>query len=75
MGMVAGHTFVERLEGRICANCGQLWTAISGVTKQDIGKTGFAHQGSLTENEYQQIVDERERIWRIAMGSVAIPKG
>ncbi len=37
--------------------------------KEDINKLGWAHSGTLTETEYNQIDAERERIWRLAKGA------
>jgi hypothetical protein len=75
MATVAGHTFVDSLDGRKCQGCGKLWVDIAPVTRDDIGRAGWAHSGQLTQDEYEQIVAERERIWRLAMGVPSIALG
>jgi hypothetical protein len=64
---IAGHTFVEGIDGRVCT-CGRRWVDISGVTRADIGQMHIAHAGSLNQREFDEIVEERERFWRAAMG-------
>ena len=69
MGTIAGHTFVERPEGRACENCGRKWIDVAGATKQDIDKPNIAHTGLLNEAELTQIEKERERIWELGRGA------
>lgn len=63
--MIAGHRF--SLEGQ--CSCGKRFGDISGVLREDIGKREIAHTDHLTENEYNQIVAERERIWLLVISS------
>lgn len=65
--MIAGHTFIDTMHGRIC-ECGRRWADIASVTRDDIGKPDIAHEGSLTENEYNSIIDERNRCWDALVG-------
>ena len=67
MATIAGHTFVVLPHARVC-ECGRRWVDIAGVSKSDIGKTDIAHNGALTEAEYEQIVAERERLWSVGIG-------
>ena len=66
---IAGHTFIETLDGRKCRDCGMLWVDVALAHKEDIGKMGWAQNGALTEHEYKQIDDERNRVWELAKGA------
>jgi hypothetical protein len=70
MATIAGHLFVETYGVRACSSCGQSWTAIAGATEDDIGALGIAHAGKLSNEELDEIVAERSRIWA-AVGEVA----
>lgn len=61
--MIAGHIF--SLEGK--CSCGYRFADISSARRENVGKPHWAHTGSLTENEYNEIVTERERIYDLAM--------
>lgn len=68
MSQIAGHTFVDGPEGKKCA-CGKLWLDVAPASRADIGQAGWAHAGSLTEAEYNEIDRERERIWEVGKGA------
>jgi len=68
MTTIAGHTFVDKIGERVCRDCGKTWVYVAAATKQNIHQNGWAHSGTLTEHEYKQIDDERERLWRLGMG-------
>lgn len=71
---IAGHTFAIGDDGKERCACGKEWVDVAPATKADIGKQGWAHQGTLTENELAQIDAERERRWRLGMGISSIVK-
>lgn len=64
--MIAGHTF-DRASG-LCT-CGRKFSDISGAQFENVGKEHWAHSGGLTQNEFDQIVAERERLWRALTGA------
>ena len=66
---IAGHTFIDTPEGRLCRDCGKLWVDVALAHKEDINHLGWAHQGALTEHEYQQIEAERDRLWNLGKGA------
>lgn len=69
MATIAGHTFVETPDGRRCTGCNKLFVDIAGVTEDQIEKTGWAHSGTLTRHEYNQIKDEVNQLWEIGRGA------
>jgi hypothetical protein len=71
MPTIAGHTFEMAPDGRRCVTgeCRKLWADISYATKDDIGKSGWAHTGTLSQPEYDQIVAERNRLWELGRGA------
>lgn len=60
---IAGHTFVEGMEGRVCSVCGRRFVAIAGATRDDLNKPDIAHSGFLIERELEEIQSEVARIW------------
>lgn len=74
MRIIAGHTFIDTHRGVACEGCGVLYVHVMVATKDDINKKGYCHSGSLTENEYNQIVQERDRLWT-AVADVASGRG
>jgi hypothetical protein len=68
---IAGHYFIETPHGRVCKTCGKLYVQVSIVEKSDIGKPGWAHNGNLYANEYEQIQRENERMWGHVVGVAA----
>lgn len=71
MPYIAGHDFEHTPGGRRCklGECRKLWADISYVTKDDIGKSGWAHTGALNQAEYDQIVAERDRLFELGRGA------
>lgn len=65
--MLAGHIFQETEDGR--CSCGKKFIDIAWAAETDVGKYDIAHSGQLTANELDQIIAERERIWRLVQGS------
>lgn len=73
MASIAGHNFDSGPLGNICSNthyvdgvevrCNKNLVDILGATRADIGKEGWACVSTLSENEYNQIEAERNRIW------------
>jgi hypothetical protein len=61
--MIAGHTF--SLEGK--CTCGKRFGDISDARREHVGKPDWAHSGTLTEHELNEIIAERERIYDLAM--------
>ena len=55
MSVIAGHLF--DVWGR--CSCGRAWVDIRATVREEVGNAGIAHTGSLTENEYDQIVARR----------------
>lgn len=68
MATIAGHTFTDTPQGKRVCVCGRAWIDVAPATRADIGKAGWAHSGALTEGEYQQIDQERERVWLLGIG-------
>ncbi len=62
---IAGHTF-DASSG-FCT-CGRRFSDISGANEDDIDSLHWAHVGGLTRSELDQIVSERERLWKALMG-------
>lgn len=78
--VIAGHTFDSGPLGNHCSGltnegivCGINLVDILGATPDDVGKRGWAHVGTLSTSEYEQIVAERERIYG-AIGVVTSPR-
>ena len=83
-GLIAGHTFVDTVNGRICVAerynsetsafipCHRKWVDIMGATMADVGAKGIAHLGLLNAEEVKQIQAEREaeqsRVWDAVTG-------
>ena len=65
MSLIAGHSF-SATDG-LCT-CGRRFSDISMAEREHIGKEHWAHTGCLTGHEFEQIVGERERIWRSLSG-------
>ena len=65
MRMIAGHTF-DAASG-LCT-CGRRFSDVSGAMPENVGKEHWAHTGGLTQTEYNEIVSERERLWRALTG-------
>lgn len=61
--MIAGHSFTDTPAGRVCLGCGKRWADIAGTTLDDVGKPDIAHIGALSEQEANEIIAERDRIW------------
>jgi hypothetical protein len=61
---IAGHEF--EADGK--CSCRVRFADIATVDRSDIGKLGYCHTGNLTENEYNEIVRERDRIWSTIHG-------
>lgn len=59
--MIAGHVFGGDAAGR--CSCGRTWAEIAGCTEADIGRSGIAHVGHLSADEWLEIIAERERVW------------
>jgi hypothetical protein len=60
--MIAGHLFSETPNGRVCS-CGARWVDVLLARREDVGQPGFAHTGYLTDHEYAQIEEARERLY------------
>jgi hypothetical protein len=69
MRPIAGHSF-DGVTGE-CA-CGRRFSDIAGAEFADVGKMYVAHSGALTQHEFEQIVSERERLWRSLTGAPAV---
>lgn len=66
--LIAGHVF-DAASG-LCS-CGRKFSDISGVEHVNIGMEHWAHVGNLTTAEHDQIVAERERLYRSLTGAPA----
>lgn len=70
--MLAGHVFPpfkDRCIGEVDgAPCRKHIIDLMSVTRDDVGKTGIAHTGCLTEYEFNQIVEYKERLVAAAKG-------
>lgn len=66
MPLIAGHVF-DNVSG-LCS-CGRKFSDISGAEYSDVGKMHFAHAGCMTQHEFDQIVSERERLYRALTGA------
>jgi len=68
--LIAGHYFQPSFWslGK-CSMCGRYLVDILGTSREDIGKLGIAHTGILNEAEYNQIEQERNRLWTMG-GSI-----
>lgn len=62
MTIIAGHSFTDTPSGRKCG-CGALWADVLLARREDVGQPGFSHVGTLTEHEYAQIEEARERLY------------
>jgi len=79
MGLIAGHKFsatgfCEYMSADSTQPCGKTFSDIACVTKEDIGKDGWAHRGALNETEYQEIIAEVERVWAAHTGQSKVAK-
>jgi len=61
--VIAGHTFYETPSGRLC-HCGMKWTMLLTATEDAISQPDWAHNGLLARFEYDQIKDERDKLWQ-----------
>lgn len=66
MPLIAGHVF-DNVSG-LCS-CGRKFSDIAGVEHEHVGKEHRAHAGCLTTHEFDQIVSERERLYRALTGA------
>jgi len=62
---IAGHTY--DLSG--WCTCNRRFGDISGVTKEDIGQKGWAHTGELSQREFDEIIAERDRLYKAHLES------
>ena len=79
MTLVAGHTWTDTPAGLACATCSMTRRKLHTATREDVGKSGWAHIDPLTETEHGEIVAdkleaetvEREAIWAavVSVGS------
>lgn len=66
---IAGHTFVEDVNGRVCG-CGIRWREIMGATEEHVGQKHWAHIADLRTYELKEIHAERDRVWDLLLGCV-----
>lgn len=69
---IAGHNFIRTTAGLTCEGCQRRLVDVTGATKADIGKAGWAHSGLLTHAEYEEIVAYRDALW-LAVTGVSAP--
>ncbi len=62
---IAGHVFQDNER---CV-CGMRFADIAVATPEAVGQMGWAHTSTLTQFEYNQIDEERERLWKLVVGS------
>lgn len=66
--MIAGHTFFEGLNGRVCC-CGTKWKDIMGATEEHVGKVSWDCTGLLTTVGLAQIQREKNRVWELVVAA------
>lgn len=66
--LIAGHEF-SSADGR--CSCGMRFSDISMVEPEHVDKEHWAHAGTLSQFGYNQIVTERERLYRSLTGAPA----
>lgn len=65
--IIAGHTFADTPNGKIC-HCGMRWDYILSARRENIGETGWAHVGALNDREYDEIEAARDKVWEALTG-------
>jgi hypothetical protein len=64
---IAGHEFdfdgICQKTSPVCALPHRKMSEIMSASKENIGQSGWAHQGTLNQSELDEITKKREKMW------------